>query len=108
MSAPDPQTEESRALVVRVWQARGSRNEEEIAALFHDDVVWSAPEQNATAIALDYPTVVVEERMTATLPDGRTYANDFVFVFTCRDGRGADIREHMDTAAGHRQLFPAT
>jgi ketosteroid isomerase-like protein len=49
--------------------------------------------------------VVVEETMTATLADGRPYANDYCFVFELRDGLIHRVREYMDTARGHRLLF---
>jgi uncharacterized protein len=50
-------------------------------------------------------TVVVDMRLSAKLPNGGTYANDYVFVCECRDGRVAKMREFMDTLGGHRQLF---
>jgi ketosteroid isomerase-like protein len=53
----------------------------------------------------DGPIVVVEERMTANLPDGARYENDYCFVFECRDGKIARVREYMDTLNGYRQLF---
>jgi ketosteroid isomerase-like protein len=53
----------------------------------------------------DGPVVIVEERMSASLPNGGRYVNDYCFVFECRDGRIARVREYMDTLNGHRQLF---
>jgi ketosteroid isomerase-like protein len=53
----------------------------------------------------DGPIVVVEERMTASLPDGARYENDYCFVFECRYGKIARVREYMDTLNGYRQLF---
>ena len=53
----------------------------------------------------DGPIVVVEERMTASLPNGGRYENDYCSVFECRDGRIARVREYMDTLNGYRQLF---
>jgi ketosteroid isomerase-like protein len=50
-------------------------------------------------------TVVVDMRLSAKLPNGGTYQNDYVFVCECRDGRVAKMREFMDTLGGHRQLF---
>lgn len=41
--------------------------------------------------------VCKETRMTATSPDGRRYENDYTFFFVVRDGRIAEIREHVDT-----------
>ena len=53
----------------------------------------------------DGATVVVEERMTANLPYGGRYENDYCFVFECRNGKIARVREYMDTLNGYRQLF---
>lgn len=55
----------------------------------------------------DGPIVVVEERMSARLPNGIAYANDYCVVFECRDGRIARVREYMDTLGGHQQVFAA-
>ncbi|MFK0245916.1 nuclear transport factor 2 family protein [Amycolatopsis azurea] len=49
-------------------------------------------------------TVVVEETMTAKLPDGSVYSNDYCFLFLVSEGRIHRVREYMDTARGHRQL----
>jgi ketosteroid isomerase-like protein len=40
---------------------------------------------------------VAETEMRATTPDGRRYRNDYTFFFEFRDGRIAEIREHVDT-----------
>ncbi|MGO4712474.1 nuclear transport factor 2 family protein [Bradyrhizobium sp. 2TAF24] len=53
----------------------------------------------------DGPTVVVEERMRATLPDGRPYELDYCFVFALQDGRIHRVREYMDTLKGWRLVF---
>lgn len=45
-------------------------------------------------------TVVVEERMRATLANGRFYDNDYCFLFEVRDGRIRRVREYMDTRRG--------
>lgn len=53
----------------------------------------------------DGARVIVEETMTATLPDGRPYKNDYCFVFELENGLIRHVREYMDTAAGHRMVF---
>ncbi|MGC7100962.1 nuclear transport factor 2 family protein [Amycolatopsis lurida] len=53
----------------------------------------------------DGDRVVVEETMTATLANGNHYENDYCFVFELRDGLIHRVREYMDTARGHRQVF---
>jgi uncharacterized protein len=45
-------------------------------------------------------TVVVEERMRATLPSGRPYDVDYCFVFELRDGLIHRVREYLDTRRG--------
>ncbi len=49
--------------------------------------------------------VLTEHRMTATLPNGRPYVNDYCFAYEVADGRITSIREYMDTRGGWRQVF---
>lgn len=49
--------------------------------------------------------VVAEHRLSAVLPNGRSYVNDYCFVFEVRDARVARIREYMDTRGGWAQVF---
>lgn len=53
----------------------------------------------------DGDRVVVEETMSATLANGNVYANDYCFVFEVQDGLICRVREYMDTARGHRDVF---
>jgi ketosteroid isomerase-like protein len=48
----------------------------------------------------DGDTVIVEERMRATLAHGGHYDNDYCFVFVLEDGRIKRVREYMDTQRG--------
>jgi uncharacterized protein len=50
-------------------------------------------------------TVVVEHRLSATLPNGRPYVNDYCFVYEVRDEKVWRIREYMDTRGGWAQVF---
>lgn len=50
-------------------------------------------------------TVVTEARMSATLANGRSYVNDYCFIYRVRDGKVAEIREYMDTRGGWAQVF---
>jgi len=51
--------------------------------------------------------VIVEHRLSATLPNGRPYVNDYCFVYEVRDGKAWRIREYMDTRGGWAlQLWP--
>lgn len=58
-----------------------------------------------TGFFADGPVVVVEETMSAVLPNGLDYKLAYCFVFECRDGRIARVREYMDTHSGFRQVF---
>ncbi len=49
--------------------------------------------------------VIVEERMQATLFNGRHYDVDYCFVFELEDGLITVMREYMDTAKGFRMIF---
>jgi ketosteroid isomerase-like protein len=52
------------------------------------------------AVIAEGDTVVVEERMRATLPSGRPYDVDYCFVFELRDGLIERVREYLDTRRG--------
>lgn len=49
--------------------------------------------------------VIVEERMRATLVNGRSYDLPYCFVFVVTGGRIAQVREYMDTRGGWQQMF---
>jgi ketosteroid isomerase-like protein len=49
--------------------------------------------------------VVVEHQLSATLPNGRPYVNDYCFVYEVRHGKIWRIREYMDTRGGWAQVF---
>jgi ketosteroid isomerase-like protein len=51
--------------------------------------------------------VLAEHRMSATLPNGRPYVNDYCFAYEVADGRVTAIREYMDTRGGWLQVFGA-
>ena len=57
------------------------------------------------AVHADGDTVIIEERMQATLPGGRLYNNDYCFVFVVADGRIRQVREYMDTRKGWQMVF---
>lgn len=50
--------------------------------------------------------VIVEERMRATLCHGGIYDNEYCFIFEMENGLIRRVREYMDTARGHRMIFP--
>ena len=50
-------------------------------------------------------TVIVEERMRATLPRGEVYDLEYCFVFELDGGLIRLVREYMDTRKGWRMVF---
>jgi uncharacterized protein len=56
-------------------------------------------------IHADGDTVIVEERMRATLPGGKPYENDYCFIFTLSGDRIKLVREYMDTRKGWQMIF---
>jgi len=57
-----------------------------------------------TVVAED-EVVVIEHRLSATLPNGRSYVNDYCFVYEVHNGKVWRIREYMDTRGGWAQVF---
>jgi len=58
-----------------------------------------------TGLYGDGDTVIMEHRFRAKLANGRSYENEYCFVFKVREGRIAEMREYMDTLGGFRQIF---
>ena len=73
-----------------------NRRAEEFGTVFvaDVDVEWRS-------LIADGATVVVEQRMRATLAHGGRFANDYCFVFELVGGRIHRVLEYMDTALGH-------
>jgi uncharacterized protein len=142
---------DSKQTVLALYGAYATGDANQIAALLHEEVVWTAPAGNATQVALglgrpedagpprgandldrdaivalmshnfarffldvnnefrtvvaEGDVVVVEHRLSAKLPNGRSYVNDYCFVFQTRDDKVWRIREYMDTRGGWVQVF---
>jgi uncharacterized protein len=62
-------------------------------------------DNNFRTVVAEGEVVVVEHRLSATLPNGRSYVNDYCFVYEVRNGKVWRIREYMDTRGGWAQLF---
>jgi uncharacterized protein len=62
-------------------------------------------ENNFRTVVAEGEVVVVEHRLSATLPNDRSYVNDYCFVYELRDGKVWRIREYMDTRGGWAQVF---
>lgn len=63
-------------------------------------------------VGLDFRTmaasgdlVTVEERMRATLVNGRSYDLTYCFLFEIEGSAIRQVREYMDTRSGWRQMF---
>jgi ketosteroid isomerase-like protein len=63
------------------------------------------PKNEFRAMVAEGPLVFAEYRLSATLPNGRPYANDYCFAYEVRDGKVQHIREYMDTRGGWAQVF---
>src|SRR5258708_36399781 len=50
-----PTSEENKQFVLASYQASATREKDRIAAYFAPDAEWTAPEPNATAVALGQP-----------------------------------------------------
>ncbi len=59
------------------------------------------------AVVAEGDTVVVEQRMRASLPGGRPYDVEYCFVLELRDGLIHRVREYLDTRRG-LEMFDAS
>lgn len=53
------------------------------------------------SLVIEADRAVVEQRQTAVLANGRTYENDYLFIFEMDGPRVRCIREYMDTLGGY-------
>lgn len=51
---------------------------------------------------VDGEQAAIEATLTATLPNGEHYSNDYCFVLELRNGLVHRVREYVDTARGYR------
>jgi uncharacterized protein len=73
---------------------------DDFARLFVKDVTVEI-----RSVVCEGDLVIMEQTLGATLCNGKPYKNNYVFVFEVRDGLVQQIREYMDTASAHRQMF---
>jgi uncharacterized protein (TIGR02246 family) len=57
----------------------------------------STIEREVRALIVDGDRAVVQQRLTATARNGRDYANEYCWVYTCRDDRVQILEEYADT-----------
>jgi ketosteroid isomerase-like protein len=53
---------------------------------------------------VDGDTAVVQQRITATTKAGNAYDNQYCWVYTCRDGKIAQMEEYADTVIASRAM----
>ncbi|MGE0769116.1 MAG: nuclear transport factor 2 family protein [Hyphomicrobiaceae bacterium] len=65
----------------------------------------SVSDMSFTKVIAEGQTVVFEQRLRATITEGREYDNRYCWVFEMDGKRVREIREYMDTLAGQRMIF---
>jgi ketosteroid isomerase-like protein len=58
-----------------------------------------------TKVIAEDDTVMFEQRMSGVACNGKSYDNRYCWVFEMDGDRIREMREYMDTYAGHRQIF---
>jgi ketosteroid isomerase-like protein len=92
-------TEQSRSVVTEAWKAFRTRDQARISQLFTDDAEWTAPEGNATAVALKGPSHMVGNQAIAMFLSTTLHKLfqkieiDIRGVFA--DGETVIVEEHM-------------
>lgn len=56
-------------------------------------------------IVAEGDTVVVRQRMSCTAVNGRAYQNEYVWLFTCANGRITRMEEHTDSLYFQRTVI---
>lgn len=56
-------------------------------------------------IVAEGDTVVVRQRMSCTAVNGRPYQNDYVWIFTCKNGQITRMEEHTDSLYFQRTVI---
>ena len=57
----------------------------------------STIERDVRTVIVDGPHAVVQQRVTATAANGNDYANEYCWVYTCRDDKVQLLEEYADT-----------
>jgi uncharacterized protein len=66
---------------------------------------FGKPKNDFRSMVAEGTVVFAEHRLSATLPNGRQYVNDYCFAYEVRDSQILHIREYMDTRGGWAQVF---
>jgi uncharacterized protein len=57
----------------------------------------STIKRDVRSVIVDGDRAVVQQRLTATARNGNDYANEYCWVYTCRDGKVQLLEEYADT-----------
>jgi ketosteroid isomerase-like protein len=57
-------------------------------------------------VVADGDTVVVLQHLSGKTANGHDYSNEYVWVFSCAEGRIVRMDEHNDSLLFHRTMFP--
>jgi len=95
-SAPIDGPFQGRDVVLRAMGESGAR--------FFD---MASLQMETRKVVADGDTVVVLQHLSGKAVNGRDYANEYVFVFTCAQGRIVRIDEHNDSLHFHRIVMQA-
>ena len=57
----------------------------------------STIKRDVRSVIVDGDRAVVQQRLTATARNGNDYANEYCWVYTCRDGQVRLLEEYADT-----------
>ena len=57
----------------------------------------STIQRDVRSVIVDGDRAVVQQRLTATARNGNAYANEYCWVYTCRDGKVCLLEEYADT-----------
>jgi uncharacterized protein len=86
--------------------ANNLRHEQIVRFIAHNWTrLFSNPRVDIQLAIAEGNTVVLAHRLSATLPNGRSYVNDYCFVYETEGERVMKIREYMDTHGGWVQVF---
>lgn len=89
-------------------EVSGQRNRETMMATVEafKDIVPTGFRPTIERVIAEGNTVVVEWEGNAELSDGTPYGNQYVFIFTFRDGKICQLNEYFCTALADRTIVP--
>ena len=64
----------------------------------------STMKREAWKVIVDGDTAAVQQKLTATTLKGDEYVNEYCWIYTCRDGKVANMLEYADTLHAGRVL----